>query len=93
MRQMPWVPLLVVVLALGVAFDTMFGDRGLSALREAESKVKAQQRRNHRLQEELESLRERVHGLQNDPRVKEQEVRKNLQMRRLDETVYIFPEE
>jgi cell division protein FtsB len=92
-RQLPIVPLIVFLLAIGVAFDTMFGDRGLSALREAEAKVKAQQRRNHRLQEELDSLRTRVHGLKDDPRIKEQEIRKNLQVRRDDETVFVFVDE
>lgn len=83
-------PIVVLALALCAAAFSFLADDGFSRLAALSKSLEHQQRANARLEENVQTLKRQVHGLQNDPRTVEKAARSELGMARSDELVVVF---
>jgi cell division protein FtsL len=84
------VSMIVLLFALIAATILVVSDDGFARLASLQRSLDNQQRANSRLDDEVQSLRREVQGLQNDPRVIEKAARGELGMARPDELVVVF---
>ncbi len=89
-KSHPWLSLTVVVLLLGFAFVTAFGERGLLHLWRLSEENKRLGEKNFRLHRENEILRDKIHRLRHDNRYLEKIAREDLGLVRPGEIVYQF---
>lgn len=83
-------PLVILACALVAAAFSFLSDDGLSRLTSLNKSLELQQRANARLEDNVQSLKRQVIGLQNDVRTVEKAARSELGMARPDELVVIF---
>ena len=81
----------VVVLALWVAFNAVFGANGWLVYQQKRAEFRKVQAEVEELQKESEQLQQRIKGLKTDPAVIEREAREQLRYARPGETVYVLP--
>jgi cell division protein FtsB len=83
-------PLVILACALVAAAFSFLSDDGFSRLTSLNKSLELQQRANARLEDNVQSLKRQVIGLQNDVRTVEKAARSELGMARPDELVVIF---
>lgn len=83
-------PLVILACALVAAAFSFLSDDGFSRLTSLNKSLELQQRANARLEDNVQSLKRQVVGLQNDVRTVEKAARSELGMARPDELVVIF---
>lgn len=83
-------PLVILACALVAAAFSFLSDDGFSRLASLNKSLELQQRANARLEDNVQSLKRQVIGLQNDARTVEKAARSELGMARPDELVVIF---
>lgn len=84
------VSMIVLLFALIAATILVVSDDGFARLASLQRSLDHQRRSNTRLNDEVQSLRREVQGLQNDPRVIEKAARGELGMGKPDELVVVF---
>ena len=83
-------PLVILACALIAASFSFLSDDGLAKLSSLLRSLELQQRANLKLEDNVQSLKRQVVGLQNDPRTVEKAARSELGMARSDELVVVF---
>lgn len=86
----PWI---LVFAAIGTLIFTFFGDRSFRKLSELNKAVTVQREDNAKIKFEVLSLKRKIYGLMNDPRILEKAARNELGLAHPDELVFIFDDE
>jgi cell division protein FtsB len=82
--------IVLLLLAIVLAFVTLFGDNSYERLVILRDRLVGQERQNTELKEYVENLQDEVYRIQTDDRALEKAARNELGMARPDELIFVF---